>query len=262
MSRPARPLSGSPFSLVGASPILLDLDTGACWPTFDINTDNIPDNINPPVYQTQEIPHFIQSAELDPTINAVVLTPYETDDRAAWLFDEPLLILPGQNFDGNPLNDAEFLVPTYDAIAFPPAFDTPPADGATTMDLAAQLDPAPPVRADVFFDVVVVDLTNTPVETLASGLVAGPDPFSVSLTRPVALGDRVRIDDSNGRSSHVHIVGCDGVGADINGDGVVDGADLGLLLGAWGSASPCFDLSGDGVTDGADLGLLLGEWSA
>jgi hypothetical protein len=49
-----------------------------------------------------------------------------------------------------------------------------------------------------------------------------------------------------------------GATPDLNGDGVVDGADLGLLLGAWGSASA--DLNGDGTTDGADLGLLLGAW--
>lgn len=46
--------------------------------------------------------------------------------------------------------------------------------------------------------------------------------------------------------------------ADINGDGVVDGADLGLLLGDWGGTSA--DLDGDGVVDGADLGVLLGSW--
>jgi Subtilase family len=46
--------------------------------------------------------------------------------------------------------------------------------------------------------------------------------------------------------------------ADLNGDGVVDGADLGLLLGAWGT--PGADLNNDGTTDGADLGLLLGAW--
>ena len=45
---------------------------------------------------------------------------------------------------------------------------------------------------------------------------------------------------------------------DLNGDGQVDGADLGLLLGAWGTATA--DLNGDGTTDGADLGLLLGAW--
>lgn len=48
---------------------------------------------------------------------------------------------------------------------------------------------------------------------------------------------------------------------DLNGDGVVDGADLGLLLGAWDGADPIADLNGDGVVDGADLGLLLGSWS-
>ncbi len=46
---------------------------------------------------------------------------------------------------------------------------------------------------------------------------------------------------------------------DINLDGVVDGADLGLLLGGWGAAGHS-DLNGDGTTDGADLGLLLGNW--
>jgi len=50
-----------------------------------------------------------------------------------------------------------------------------------------------------------------------------------------------------------------GPAADLNGDGVVDGADLGLLLGQWGADGPA-DLNDDGVVDGADLGLLLGAW--
>ncbi|HMN95860.1 MAG TPA: dockerin type I repeat-containing protein [Phycisphaerales bacterium] len=45
---------------------------------------------------------------------------------------------------------------------------------------------------------------------------------------------------------------------DLNGDGVVDGADLGALLGGWGTAIG--DLNGDGVVTGADLGILLGGW--
>ena len=50
--------------------------------------------------------------------------------------------------------------------------------------------------------------------------------------------------------------------ADINRDGTVDGADMGLLLGAWGICTgPCqSDVNGDGTVDGADLGLLLGAW--
>ncbi len=46
---------------------------------------------------------------------------------------------------------------------------------------------------------------------------------------------------------------------DLNSDGNVDGADLGALLGAWGSPGPA-DLNNDGNVDGADLGALLGVW--
>ncbi|HMN96422.1 MAG TPA: hypothetical protein PKC43_11190 [Phycisphaerales bacterium] len=48
---------------------------------------------------------------------------------------------------------------------------------------------------------------------------------------------------------------------DLNGDGVVDGADLGILLGAWGQPGGPADLNGDGIVDGADLGALLGSWT-
>ncbi len=55
--------------------------------------------------------------------------------------------------------------------------------------------------------------------------------------------------------------GC--LAADLNCDGVVDGADLGLLLGSWGACAGCpADLNGDGAVDGADLGMLLGAWTA
>ncbi len=45
---------------------------------------------------------------------------------------------------------------------------------------------------------------------------------------------------------------------DLDGDGDVDGADLGELLANWGTAGG--DLDGDGVTDGSDLGILLSNW--
>jgi hypothetical protein len=48
--------------------------------------------------------------------------------------------------------------------------------------------------------------------------------------------------------------------ADLNGDHVVNGADLGLLLGAWGTGE--YDRNGDGVVNGQDLGLLLGNWGS
>ena len=47
--------------------------------------------------------------------------------------------------------------------------------------------------------------------------------------------------------------------ADINGDGVVDGGDLGQMLSQWGSPGSA-DINQDNTTDGADLGLMLGAW--
>jgi hypothetical protein len=47
--------------------------------------------------------------------------------------------------------------------------------------------------------------------------------------------------------------------ADLTGNGTVDGADLGVLLGDWGGTASG-DLNGDGTTNGADLGILLGAW--
>jgi hypothetical protein len=51
------------------------------------------------------------------------------------------------------------------------------------------------------------------------------------------------------------------VDADLTDDGLVDGADLGLLLSAWNTSDPDADFSGDGIVDGADLGILLSEWT-
>ncbi len=48
---------------------------------------------------------------------------------------------------------------------------------------------------------------------------------------------------------------------DLNGDGVVDAADLGILLANWGLRGGAADLNGDGIVDAADLGLLLSAWT-
>ena len=45
---------------------------------------------------------------------------------------------------------------------------------------------------------------------------------------------------------------------DFNFDGAVDGGDLTILLGSWGT--PDADVTGNGDTDGGDLTVLLGNW--
>ncbi|MBL9120446.1 MAG: hypothetical protein JNL80_11095 [Phycisphaerae bacterium] len=47
--------------------------------------------------------------------------------------------------------------------------------------------------------------------------------------------------------------------ADLDGNGSVNGADLAILLGQWGSNGTA-DLDGSGNVDGADLAILLGAW--
>ena len=57
------------------------------------------------------------------------------------------------------------------------------------------------------------------------------------------------------------LCGCSG---DFDGDGLVAGGDLSLLLAAWGACGgddPCFeDIDGNGQVDGADLAALLAAW--
>ncbi len=49
---------------------------------------------------------------------------------------------------------------------------------------------------------------------------------------------------------------------DLNGDGLVDAADLAILLGEWGQTGPLGDLSFNELVDAEDLALLLGAWGA
>jgi hypothetical protein len=51
--------------------------------------------------------------------------------------------------------------------------------------------------------------------------------------------------------------------ADVNDDGVVNGADLAAVLGAWGPRRGALeDIDGSGVVDGADLAAILSSWGA
>jgi hypothetical protein len=47
--------------------------------------------------------------------------------------------------------------------------------------------------------------------------------------------------------------------ADLNGDGLVSGADLGIMLAGWGGPGPA-DLDHNGTVGGSDVGILLGNW--
>ena len=67
-------------------------------------------------------------------------------------------------------------------------------------------------------------------------------------------------DDNNGVPDECE-KGCDD-NADLNGDGCVNGADVGLILSVWGTSNPPYgDLNCDGAVNGADFGIVLAAWS-
>lgn len=74
-----------------------------------------------------------------------------------------------------------------------------------------------------------------------------------ALATSLFLGSALHADDGG-----IPNIPCDR--ADFNGDGKVDGADLGFFLFFWGTSNQRFDLNNDGIVDGGDLGLFLLAW--
>ena len=50
------------------------------------------------------------------------------------------------------------------------------------------------------------------------------------------------------------------VRGDLNDDGIVNAADLAMLLAEWGSSNGAADINGDGVVNAADLAIMLANW--
>ncbi len=70
-------------------------------------------------------------------------------------------------------------------------------------------------------------------------------------------------DDGGGDRGAVWVLFLDGVRpGDVDGDGCVDQADLGILLADWNcTGGDCpGDCDDDGDTDQGDLGILLAHW--
>ena len=96
----------------------------------------------------------------------------------------------------------------------------------------------------------------------ASGSVATPAQFAAAMETLTSIRISAEFGSEQGEEtvdldSVVLISGCP---ADLNSDGVVDSADLGALLSAWGPSGSSADLNVDGIVDSADLGTMLSAW--
>jgi hypothetical protein len=77
-----------------------------------------------------------------------------------------------------------------------------------------------------------------------------------SVGRPFVAGGDCSDDDGDGSIDDCQ----QAPSPDLTRDGVVDGADLGLLMTLWASDDSTADITGDGLVNGADLGRLLIFW--
>lgn len=105
-----------------------------------------------------------------------------------------------------------------------------PTTGYTTLDDM----PANTWRADSFFDLVYsIEFQGCPGSVL---------------------------DGMSGTTVGVVRITTDLCPADVNNDGVIDTADLGILIANFGNPGPLGDINGDGIVDTADLGILISQF--
>ena len=72
----------------------------------------------------------------------------------------------------------------------------------------------------------------------------------------------VRASNAAGSDTEILYLGVDAVDCvgDLNDDHMVNGQDLSLVLGFWGSSSPFGDATGDGTVNGLDLAAVIAAW--
>lgn len=126
----------------------------------------------------------------------------------------------------------------------------PPLAGLGSVEFDA-IEPSSSIRllypgGPPHWNVMIDDVVVVPVEDCdGDGLVDG-----------LAIADGLVDDaDHDGTPDRCECRG------DVDGDGRIDGVELSLLLGHWGSAiPPTLDADGDGVAGGADLAMVVGRW--
>jgi hypothetical protein len=107
------------------------------------------------------------------------------------------------------------------------------------------------------------DLNGIPDECALAGSDPGTDCNQNGLLDVCEIASGSEIDsDEDGIldvcQCEIHPAAC--CIADLDGDGIVGGSDLSMVLGGWGTSDPQADLDGNGMVQGADLAIVLGAW--
>lgn len=105
---------------------------------------------------------------------------------------------------------------------------------------------------------VRIDEGMVPVFEAGSTLCWDADKHRIISDYEFTLGPGEEVEEQITWTANLRL---EGMIADINADGWVDGVDQGILLGDWGSSNSRSDLNFDGVVNGEDLGILFSQWS-
>lgn len=161
-------------------------------------------------------------------------------------------------------------------LALSIATDGAPRAGATGTVGATLVNPLPVALEDARVRLVADQWTlidGASTYEVALGTVAPGG--SIFVTAPALFlreGDRLigatMISTQLASASAVATTTIVGIGgpcpADLDGNGIVDGADLAIVLGHWGDTCACGcslgDVDADGIVDGVDLSIVLGSW--
>lgn len=172
-----------------------------------------------------------------------------------------------------------------------------PASGAATVRrgsvpirtglVSVAIPPVLPKGAPVVAVITVENTTGAPLEDVVLSLRSHPDlRMDGESAVTLALGDLAPGASRVVKQQVVAVGSCEGYlsavvepssgrwfsdfaevrvprpqGADLDGDGRVNGSDLAFLLAAWGTNDPTADLDGNGTVGGEDLAALLVAWT-
>lgn len=107
-----------------------------------------------------------------------------------------------------------------------------------------------------------LEFNGSTVTASVDGVVVLTDTVGTATAKNRAFfGDGSVLGSSKTRTQYVKVEGVPVCAvADIDCTGHVDGSDLAMVIGAWGTSLCEADLNEDGVVDGQDLAILLGLW--
>jgi len=120
-------------------------------------------------------------------------------------------------------------------------------------DVVMRLNIAPYVYFEGLGTFLIEDLI---VADLGHWYVINGFGLTINNSRQMAIPAKNLVTDQTGT---ILLTPMGSIAGDLNGDGCVDQADLGILLAAFG-VNDGGDLDGDGDTDQSDLGILLAHW--